>query len=123
MDYLLLPVGLACIAAAIVHGYLGHSRLIAPAQFPHRWARGFTAMIWQYSTVTWIMIGIFIAVSPWTLSASDRAWAVPVSCVPILYGVIGNAVVSHGRHFGWMIFAVIIALATLIALGTSQTSM
>ncbi|MEZ5679852.1 MAG: hypothetical protein R3E14_00985 [Erythrobacter sp.] len=116
MEILLLPIGLACVFASIAHGYLGQTRLIAPAEFPRGWARGFVSMIWQYSTVTWATIGAFIAVSPWLLTADERRWAIPAACLPILYGVIGNAIVSQGRHFGWMLFAAIIAAASLVAL-------
>ncbi len=116
MNLLLVVIGLACVVASIAHGYLGQTRLIAPADFPRGWARGFVSMIWQYSTVTWAMIGIFIALSPWLLTAPDRRWAIPAACVPILYGVVGNAIVSKGRHFGWMLFAAIISSACLVAL-------
>ncbi|HPE46765.1 MAG TPA: hypothetical protein PLR76_00130 [Hyphomonas sp.] len=115
MQYLLMPIGVACVIAAIVHGYLGQAKLIGPAAYTHKWAKGFVGMIWQYSTVTWAMIGAFIAVSPWLVPREDLSWAVPLACSPILYGVAGNFLVSGGRHFGWMIFAVIIAAATLVA--------
>jgi len=116
-DVILLPIGLICVVASIAHGYLGQTRLIAPAEFPRGWARGFVTMIWQYSTVTWAMIGIFIALSPWLLTDAERRWAIPAACLPILYGVVGNAAISKGRHFGWMLFAVIIAAACVVALG------
>lgn len=115
MELLLLPIGIACVVASVAHGYLGQTRLIDPAEFPRGWARGFVSMIWQYSTVTWATIGIFIASAPWLLSDADRVWAVPASCVPIAYGVIGNAIVSKGQHFGWKLFAAIIGAACLVS--------
>ncbi len=72
-------------------------------------------MIWQYSPVTWVLIGVFVTISPWVLDARTRAWAVPLACAPILYGIIGNFLVTRGRHFGWMTFATIIVAAALVA--------
>lgn len=115
MAFLIFPIGLSCMAAAIVHGYLGQTRLIEPGVYGHRWAKGFIQMIWHYSTVTWALIGAFIAASPWVLNQNQRKWMVPLVCLPIVYGVIGNMLVSRGRHFGWKIFAGLIAAAAITA--------
>jgi hypothetical protein len=45
-------------------------------------------MVWHYSTLTWVLIGLFIAMSPWSLTPLQRAMLVPLACLPILYGVV-----------------------------------
>jgi hypothetical protein len=115
MTYLLTWIGITCVIASLAHGSRVQSHLVATTEFRGRQAKNMTVMLLQYSTFTWILIGLFIAASPWLLDRSTRSWAVPLACLPILYGVIGNAIVSRGRHFGWILFAAIIGSASAAA--------
>lgn len=111
MALLLVPVGLLCIAAACYHGYLGETKLIGPSTFPNRQAKLLVSAVWQLSTATWIVSGIVIAASPWLFQDRDRPWGVAAACLPILYGVIANAWITRGRHFGWKILGGVIVAA------------
>lgn len=116
MSILLLPIGIACVAAALYHGYLGQTRLIGPTVFANRQAKELVAMIWQFSTATWAFCGVVIAVSPWLFAGGNRLSAIVCACLPIMWGVIDNAWVTRGRHFGWKVFAAIVAAAVGTAL-------
>ena len=111
MAPLLVSAGLLCIAVAFYHGYLGETRLIAPATFPNRQARLLVSAVWQLSTATWIASGIVIASSPWLFRDESRTWGVAAACLPLLYGAVANAWITRGRHFGWKALGVVIALA------------
>ncbi len=116
MPSILVPVGLLCIAAAAYHGYLGWTRLIAPATFPNSQAKALVGMIWQFSAAVWMVCGGVIALSPWLFDDRVRPWAVVAACVPIVWGIVGNAWVTRGRHFGWKLFASIVVAAVAGAL-------
>jgi hypothetical protein len=101
------------VFAAILHGYLGQTRLIAPATFPHGQAKSLVVLIWQFSAAAWAVCGAIIAASPWLFSDEVRPVAVAVACLPLLWGIIGNAWITKGRHFGWKIFAGVVGAAIL----------
>ena len=111
MPLILVPTGIACIAAALYHGYLGQTRLIGPAKFPNRQAQALVGMIWQFSTASWAVCGALIALSPYLFDTGSRRVAVVCACLPICWGIVGNFWITRGRHFGWKIFAAIVASA------------
>lgn len=115
MTALLLASGLLAIAVAILHGYLGETRLIAPATFPDRQARRFVSAIWQMSTALWIACGAIIAGSPW-LEPGPRRWTVLAACLPLLWGTLANVWITRGRHIGGRLMGAAVAMA-LIAVG------
>jgi hypothetical protein len=113
MTSLLVSAGVACILAAIAHGYLGQTRLIAPAAFAGRQAKALVVLIWQFSAAAWAACGAVIAASPWLFSDATRPAAVAIACLPLLWGVVGNAWITRGRHFGWKLFGAIVLVAAI----------
>ncbi len=111
MEIWMVAVGVLCVAAACVHGYLGETRLIAPSNFPNRQAKQLVSAIWQFSTLAWARCGVLIAVLPWLYVPEHRALGVLLSCIPLVYGIAINAAITRGRHFGWKIFAAIVVAA------------
>ncbi len=111
MTVLLCIAGVLCAAAACVHGYLGETRLIAPATFPNRQAKLLVSAIFQWSTVTWFASGVVIAAAPWLFDDRSRPWAVAAACLPLVWGIVFNAWITRGRHFGWKVCAAIVVLA------------
>ncbi|WP_183612361.1 hypothetical protein [Novosphingobium hassiacum] len=111
MTVWMVAVGISCVAAACLHGYLGEVKLIGPATFPTRQSRLLVSAMWQFSTMIWIGCGVLIAASPWLFSDSDRPLAIPLICSPILFGVVANGLITRGRHFGWKVFAAIVVAA------------
>jgi hypothetical protein len=113
MDTILLPVaGVLGIATALIHGYLGETRIIALASFPSRQAKEFARAVWQLSTATWVAGSLTIAAAPFVFAElPQRRLALLVACSPMVYGLVCNAWISRGRHFGWMALAAVIGLA------------
>jgi len=113
MIALLVPAGILCIVVAVIHGYLGETRLIATATFPNRQSRQLVSAIWQLSTATWIASGAVIAAAPWLFDDQTRRWGVIAACLPLAWGVAANAWITRGRHFGWKVLGIVIVLAII----------
>ncbi len=112
MKEVLLPLaGVLGTIVAIAHGYLGETRLIAPLDIAGRQAKSFIRAIWQLSTATWILGSLIIGVSPWVVPAEQRVLVVGIASLPMLYGLVANAWISRGRHYGWKLLAVVLGLA------------
>lgn len=109
MQFWMFAVGSACVAVAILHGYLGHAKLIGPTKFATPEAKGLVGAIWQFSAVAWAASGIVIAASPWIFDAEQRMASIALACLPLAYGACANAVITRGRHFGWKLLVMIIA--------------
>jgi hypothetical protein len=69
--------------------------------------------IWQASTVGWIGIGVLLIAAPAFGSPAARHWVIAVAVVVYGYAAVGNAVATRGRHVGWYLMSVVIALALL----------
>lgn len=113
---LLILAGVLGVAAGVGHGYLGQTRVIAITTFPSQQAKSLVSAIWQFSATSWALCGVVIGASPWLFSDDTRPIAVTLACLPLCYGLIGNAWITRGRHFGWKLFAMIVILAMLGAL-------
>ena len=107
MQFWMFAVGSACVAVAILHGYLGHAKLIGPTHFATPEAKGLVGAIWQFSAVAWAASGIVIAASPWIFDAEQRMASIAMACIPLAYGACANAVITRGRHFGWKLLVMI----------------
>lgn len=113
MTALLCTAGVLCAAIACIHGYLGETRLIAPATFPSRQAKALIRAIWQFSTAAWVASGAVLAAAPWAFDDRSRPWAVAAACLPLVWGIVANAWITRGRHFGWKALSAVVALAAL----------
>jgi len=110
-DLLLQCSGIAAITVALIHGYIGEARVFARATIEPPRLRTLIRLCWQTGTVGWIWGGVLLIAAPSMGSASARHWIVVTICVMYSFGVIGNAWISRGRHFGWMALGAVIALA------------
>lgn len=110
-DLLLQCAGAAAIVAAVIHGVIGEARIFPRAIIEPRRLRSLFRLVWQASTVTWIGVGVLLIAAPWMASDPARHWiVVTLSCV-FAFGALGNAWATRGRHFGWMIFSAVVAMA------------
>jgi hypothetical protein len=70
-------------------------------------------MVWQASTVDWIAIGVLLIAAPALGSEVARRWVVAVAVVVYTYAAVGNALATRGRHVGWLLMGVVVALALI----------
>jgi len=112
-DIALQAAGALAIAVSIVHGAIGEFQVLPRARIETGRTRTLLRMIWQASTIDWIGIGILLIAAPAFGSQTARHWITAVALLVYGYAAIGNAVASRGRHIGWMLMAIVVALIVL----------
>ena len=110
-DLLLQAAGVAAIAAAIVHGVLGETKVFPRVTIEPMRLRRLFRLIWQASTVAWIGGGVLLIAAPLMASEPARHWIVVTLACVFAFGALGNAWATRGRHFGWMVFSAVVAMA------------
>jgi hypothetical protein len=110
-DLLLQCSGVAAIAVALIHGILGETRVFARATIEPPRLRNLIRLCWQVGTIGWICGGILLIAAPMTASPSARHWIIATTAAMYSFGVVGNAWIFRGRHFGWMALSAVIVMA------------
>jgi hypothetical protein len=110
-DVLLQCAGLAAIVVAMIHGVLGETRVFARATIEPPRLRNLIRLCWQIGTVGWVCGGLLLVVAPSMASVPARHWIVATMVAMYGFGVVGNAWIFRGRHFGWMALSAVIAMA------------
>jgi len=110
-DLLLQCAGLAAIAAAVIHGIIGETRVFARATIEPPRLRNLLRLVWQASTVAWIGGGVLLIAAPLMASEPARHWIIVTLACVFAFGALGNAWATRGRHFGWMVFSAVVAMA------------
>ncbi len=110
-DLLLQCAGVAAIAAAIIHGVLGETKVFPRVTIEPRRLRSLFRLVWQASTVAWIGGGVLLIAAPLMASEPARHWIVVTLACVFAFGALGNAWATRGRHFGWMVFSAVVAMA------------
>jgi hypothetical protein len=112
-DLTLQAAGGLAILVAILHGAIAELRVFARSHIEPRGTQRLLRMVWQASTIDWIGIGVLLIAAPALGSESARRWVIAVAVVVYGYGAVGNAVVTRGRHVGWCLMGIVIALALM----------
>jgi hypothetical protein len=110
-DLALQAAGVLAILVAVVHGAIAELRVFATARIEPRGTRRLLRMVWQASTIDWIGIGVLLMATPALGSQVARQWIIAVAVVVYGFAAVGNAVVTRGRHIGWVLMLTVIALA------------
>lgn len=112
-DMLLLSAGVIATSAAIIHGYLTQKYLVSPIlSFTCSDSRMFSrlrAMLIQYSTFSWVIGGVALILATQLETEARRAIIVLVGA-GYAFAVTGNAWATSGRHVGWMVYSVVLAM-------------
>jgi hypothetical protein len=107
----LQAAGVLAILVAIAHGIIAELRVFAHVQIEPSRTRTWLRMVWQASTVDWIAMGALLIAAPMFGSETTRQWVVAVAVVIYGYAAVGNALATRGRHVGWCLMLLVIALA------------
>src|SRR5215831_4354985 len=110
-DILLQCSGLAAIAAALIHGYLGEFKVFPKMTIEPARLRTLIRAVWQAGTVAWIGGGVLLLAAPSMDSEAARHWIIITFAVVFAFAALGNAWALRGRHFGWMAISAVVALA------------
>jgi hypothetical protein len=107
----LQAAGALAILVAVGHGVIAELRVFAHVRIEPRRSRRLLRMVWQASTVDWIAMGALLIAAPMFGSETARQWVVAAAVVIYGYAAIGNAMATRGRHVGWCLMLLVIALA------------
>jgi hypothetical protein len=110
-DLFLQCSGLAAIAVALIHGILGETKVFANATIEPPRLRNLIRLCWQIGTVGWICGGVLLIAAPAVDSTSARHWVIVTTSAMYGFGIVGNAWLFHGRHFGWIALTAVVAMA------------
>lgn len=110
-DLLLQLSGALAIAAAIVHGVLGETKVFARATIEPPRVRLLIRAVWQAGTVAWIGGGVLLLMTPAMMSDVARHWIVATLAIVYAVAAAGNFVALRGRHFGWVALSAVVAMA------------
>ena len=81
-DFLLQCSGVAAIAAALIHGVLGETKVMPRVTIEPARLRTLIRLVWQAGTVAWIGGGVLLIAAPWMASEPARHWiVVTMACV------------------------------------------
>jgi len=110
-DLALQAAGALAIVVALVHGVIAERRVFPGAHIEPAWTRRLLRMVWQASTVDWVVVGVLLIAAPGLGSPTARQWIVGAAVVIYGCAAAGNAMATRGRHIGWVLMAVVVALA------------
>lgn len=118
----LIAAGAIGSVTAIGHGVLTHRFMVAPLDKAATDARisgqirRLNAALLHYSTASWLGCGLALIAAALWFDPSAQLVTALFAGGHFLYGAIGNAWATRGRHPGWMLMTIAI---TLIAYGIS----
>jgi hypothetical protein len=110
-DLLLQCSGLLAIAAALIHGVIGETRIFPRVTIEPPRLRTLIWLVWQLATVAWIAGGILLVAAPWMASEPARHWIVVTFACVFAFAAFSNAWVTRCRHFGWVVLSSVVAMA------------
>ena len=110
-DILLQCSGFVAIAAALIHGVLGETKVFPRMTIEPQRLRTLIRLVWQASTVAWIGAGVLLAAAPSMASELARHWIVVTLAFVFAFAALANAWATRGRHFGWMALSAVVAFA------------
>ncbi len=110
-DVLLQVSGVVAIAAAAIHGVLSEAKVFPRVTIQPQRLRTLFRFVWQVPTVAWIAGGVLLIAAPSMGSEAARHWIVVTIAGVFGFSALGNAIGTHGRHFGWIVLSAVAAMA------------
>jgi len=109
-DLSIITAGCLGMLIAIVHGYLGASKVIQPIEGIHPAAKRILHGVFLLSAIYWFIGGLMLVSAPFYLSSNARTVTALVVGALYLSGAIVNFWATRGRHFGWFLLSAATAL-------------
>lgn len=95
---------------AVIHGYLGATKVIHPITNIHPSAKRILHGVFLLSALYWFIGGAMLVAAPFYLSSNARYSAVLIVGLLYLSGAVVNFWATKGRHFGWVLLSIATAL-------------
>jgi hypothetical protein len=113
-DWALAAAGLIGGGVAVIHGVLTQRLMVRPVLADGRTPAIFRRLVpalLHFSTYNWLLGGVaLVVVAVAAVGPGARLAAGLLVGSAYLFGVIGNAWATRGRHPGWMLYAVAVVL-------------
>jgi hypothetical protein len=100
-------LGMLC---AVIHGYLGETKVVRPVKDIPKSSKRVLQAIMFLSAVYWFAAGAAAAAGPF-LTAHDRWLALFIAGAIYSSSAAANFWATRGRHFGWTLLSIAAALA------------
>ncbi len=112
-DIFIILAGALGMLIAVVHGYLGATKVVAPVEGIAASSKRILHAIFFLSAVYWFIGGAVLIAAPFYLSEEDRRVAALLVGALYLSGAVGNFWGTRGRHFGWILLSVAVVFTWL----------
>jgi uncharacterized membrane protein HdeD (DUF308 family) len=109
-DLALQAAGVLAIIVALIHGAIAELGVFVKAHIEPSRTRRLLRLIWQASTVDWIVVGTLLIAAP-MLGSQARPWIIAAAVIVYGYAAIANAIATRGRNVGWVLMTCVVALA------------
>ena len=109
-------------AVAVFHGVLTQRMIVRPlegiaaSRLP-RSIRRLAAMLLQFSTFNWFIGGLALIAAAFAAGRDVKLAVGLLVGSSYLYGAIGNFTATRGRHPGWVLYSVALALIAYALIG------
>lgn len=110
-DGFLYAAGIGAMFVAMIHGWLGATKVVGPAQTPHPSSKRILHALMFLSAVYWFVAGLALFLTPSRFEDPVRTGVVYVCAAMLFSGALGNIWGMRGKHFGGYLLLVISALA------------
>lgn len=110
-DMMLFAAGGLGMVVALVHGYIGETKVVRPVQATSDVAKRVLQAIMFLSAVYWFVAGLVLATAPIYFEGGLKTAVAYIVASIFASGAVANFWATRGRHFGWMLLAAACSLA------------
>jgi len=110
-DLLLMGAGIGGVLISLIHGYLGHTKVLASLTIGPTSMRRVNSAVFQLSTLYWSTCGFLLIAAPFFLDSSLRKVVVGIVVFTYLTGALANFWATRGRHPGWILLVIVSVMA------------
>ncbi len=119
IDWAFIAAGCIGTFVAVFHGVVIQKRMIKPilsqTSFPES-TRRLVPLLLHFSTVCWFLGGVALIATPFALNSSAALTTAAFVGLFYAFGAIGNLWGTRGRHPGWVLLAIAVALIVYAAM-------
>lgn len=109
-DICLMVAGGLAIAVAIGHGLTAELYVFRKSVVQPEAMRTLIRLIWQASTVEWIVIGVVLILTPHLMTGTARLVIAIAAMIVYGYVAVANFIATRGRHPGWIAMLIVVGL-------------
>jgi hypothetical protein len=102
-DYFLYVAAALGIAAAVVHSWLGETRIFPRTRIDPERLTLLMRLVWHSASVGWAAAAVLLIAAPSLGSPAARYWIIGAAAGVYGLAAVGNGVATRWRHYGWIV--------------------